>query len=148
MTLLGSMKVAAEGMTAHSERLKIYAANVANLDTPNYQRKIPVLMQNNTLSFDDMLNQMRNGVITTGISYGPSGVDMVGVLSDMTPGKKVYSPNHPEADKEGYITTSNVSPLTEIADATSTARVYEANLAVIGIVKQMANRALEIGRGQ
>lgn len=148
MTILGSMKIASEGMNAHSERLKIHASNVANIDTPNYTRKIPVLLQNNVQSFEDMLGQMRNGVISTGISYGPSSVQLAGVLEDKTPGKKIYSPNHPEADKDGYVVSSNVSPLTEIADATATARVYEANLAVIGIVKQMATRALEIGRGQ
>jgi flagellar basal-body rod protein FlgC len=148
MTLQSSMNIASQGMTAQSERLKIFANNVANIDTPNYQRKIPLLVQNNTMSFEDILNQMRNGVIHTGVSFAPNGVEMPGVVADTTPGKKIYSPNHPEADKDGYITSSNVSPLTEIADATTTARVYEANLAVMGIVKQMASRALEIGRGQ
>jgi flagellar basal body rod protein FlgC len=37
--------------------------------------------------------------------------------------------------------------MTDMADATSTSRLYEANLAVISIVKGMANKALEIGRG-
>jgi flagellar basal-body rod protein FlgC len=100
------------------------------------------------MSFEDMLTQMRGGIIHTGIAFNPNGVMMAGVVEDPTPGKKVYNPKHPEADKDGYITTANVSPLTELADATATSRVYEANLAVMGIVKQMANRALEIGRGQ
>lgn len=148
MTILGSMKIASDGMSTHSDRLKIHASNVANIDTPNYTRKIPILMQDNVQSFEDMLSQMRNGVITTGVSFGPSSVSLSGVMEDKTPGKRIYSPNHPEADKDGYVMSSNVSPLTEIADATTTARVYEANLAVIGIVKQMATRALDIGRGQ
>jgi flagellar basal body rod protein FlgC len=35
-----------------------------------------------------------------------------------------------------------------MADATATSRLFEANLAVVSMVKAMANRALEIGRGQ
>lgn len=148
MTLQNSMDISAGGMTAQSTRLKVFANNIANLDTPNYVRKIPILVQNNDMSFQDMLGQMRNGIVHTGIAFNPNGVTMAGVVDDPTPGKKVYNPKHPEADKDGYITAANVSPLAELADATSTSRVYEANLAVMGIVKQMANRALEIGRGQ
>jgi flagellar basal-body rod protein FlgC len=148
MTLQNSMAISADGMTAQSERLKIFANNVANLDTPNYVRKIPVLTQNNDVGFEDVLNQMRSGKIYSGVAFNAGGVSMSGVLNDTTPGKRIYKPEHPEADKEGYITAANVSPLTELADATATSRVYEANLAVIGIVKQMASRALEIGRGQ
>ena len=148
MTLQSSMTIAAEGLNTHSNRLQIHANNIANTDTPNYVRKIPVLMENNSINFDDMISRMRSGVIQTGLSYGPSGVTMAGVITDPTPGKKVFRPGHPEADKDGYITLSNVNPLADLADATVSARVYEANLAVVGVVKAMANRALEIGRGQ
>jgi flagellar basal body rod protein FlgC len=35
-----------------------------------------------------------------------------------------------------------------MADAMVSSKVYEANLSVISVVKQMANKAIEIGRGQ
>jgi flagellar basal body rod protein FlgC len=35
-----------------------------------------------------------------------------------------------------------------MADAMQTSRLYEANLAVVNIVKSMATRAIDIGRGQ
>lgn len=148
MTLQSSFGIAAGGLDAHAGRLQIHANNIANIDTPNYVRKIPVLMENNTTTFDDILSQMRSGVIRTGVTYSPSGVALNGVIADPTPGKRVYRPGHPEADKDGYITLSNVNPLSDLADATLSARVYEANLAVVGVVKAMATRALEIGRGQ
>lgn len=148
MTLQNAMAISSEGMTLQSDRLKVSANNIANIDTPNYVRKIPVIIENNSVSFEEVLSQMRNGVIQTGIAFSPNGATFAGVVADPTPGKRVYRPNHPDADKDGYITMSNVNPLTDIADATVAARVYEANLAVIGITKAMASRAVDIGRGQ
>jgi flagellar basal-body rod protein FlgC len=148
MTLQKSMTISSEGLTAQSDRLKTHANNIANIDTPNYVRKIPVLVENNNVSFEDILTQMRGGIIQTGISFSPNGVSMPGVIADPTPGKRVYKPGHPDADKDGYVVMSNVNPMVDIADATISARVYEANLAVLNIAKTMANRALEIGRGQ
>lgn len=148
MTLASSFSISAESLSAQSTRLKIHANNIANINTPNYVRKIPVLAENHQMSFDDVISSMRNGVIRTGVSYGPGGVTLAGVVTDPTPGKRVYEPGHPEADKDGYITLSNVNVMSDMADAMQTSRLYEANLAVVSMVKSMANRALEIGRGQ
>lgn len=146
MTLSSSFEISSQGLSAQSQRMKIHANNVANINTPHYIRKIPVLAENYAMSFNDILSTMRNGVINTGISYGPGGVTLAGVVNDPTPGKRIYEPGHPEADKDGYVTVSNVNVMTDMADAMNTSRLYEANLAVVGVVKNMANRALEIGR--
>ena len=61
-------------------------------------------------------------------------------------GEKIYRPGHPDADENGYIRTSNVNPMVEMADATMAQRAYEANLAVIQISKSMATRATQIGQ--
>jgi flagellar basal-body rod protein FlgC len=148
MTLSSSFDIAADGLGAHAARLQIHANNIANLSTPNYVRKIPVLAEKNNMNFQDILYEMRSGVYRTGVSVVPSGVALAGTVNDPTPGKRVYMPHHPEADKDGYVTQSNVNVLGDMADATISSRIYEANLAVVGIVKGMANRAMEIGRGQ
>jgi len=147
MTLSNSFDISAAGLTTQSERIKVHANNIANTNTPYYVRKIPVIVENNQASFEDIIADMRQGVIHAGISYAASGSLMSGVLGDPTPAKKIYEPGHPQADKNGYVTLSNVNPMTDMADAMSSSRLYEANLAVIGIVKNMANKALEIGRG-
>ncbi|HEY9687799.1 MAG TPA: flagellar basal body rod protein FlgC [Coleofasciculaceae cyanobacterium] len=148
MTLSSSMDISANGLTTQSERMKIHANNVANVNTPYYVRKIPVLAENFQTSFQDVISNLRKGVINTGISYGPGGVTMAGVIGDPTPGKRIYEPGHPQADKDGYVTMSNVNVMTDMADAMQTSRLYEANLAVVNIVKSMATRAIDIGRGQ
>lgn len=147
MTLSSSLEISVEGLTAQSNRMKVHANNIANVNTPFYVRKIPVLAENYQMSFEDIIANMRKGIINAGISYGPGGAVMAGVVPDPTPGKRIYEPGHPQADKDGYVTLSNVNPMTDMADAMGTSRLYEANLAVVTIVKSMANKALEIGRG-
>lgn len=146
MTLSNSFEISSEGLSTQASRMKIHANNIANVNTPNYVRKIPVLAENYQMAFEDILSNMRNGVINTGISYGPGGVTMAGVVGDPTPGKRIYEPGHPNADKDGYVTMSNVNVMSDMADAMNTSRLYEANLAVVGIVKNMATRAMDISR--
>ncbi len=148
MTLSNSFDIAAQGIEASSLRIQAHSANVANVGTPYYVRKIPVISESNAVSFHGVLADMRSGIFHTGLSMNNSGVVFEGNVGDPTPGKRIYEPGHPQADKDGYVTMSNVNILTDIADATVAAKVYEANLSVFGIVKSMANKAIEIGRGQ
>ena len=148
MGILDSMNISQEGMRAHSMRLDIHTKNIANLDTPNYVRKIPILVAKDDISFNGLLNNMRNSTNkSAGIQMTGGGVEMPGVAYDPTPGEMIFKPGHPDADKNGYIRMSNVDPMVDMADAMMASRAYEANLAVAGIVKAMAQRAAEIGKG-
>ena len=69
-----------------------------------------------------------------------------GIVEDPTLGDKIYQPGHPDADQNGYIRSSNVNPMVDMADAMMAQRAYEANLAIISITKAMAQRAVEIGK--
>lgn len=98
-------------------------------------------------SFEGLMNNMKENVFAIGtIPYLSGGVNFNGVVGDPRPGELIYQPGHPDADKNGYIRASNVNPLTDIADAMSASRAYEANLALIAITKTMAQSALDIGK--
>ena len=77
---------------------------------------------------------------------GMGGVNFDGIVEDPTPGAKLYKPGHPDADKDGYIRTSNTNAMVDYADATMAQRAYEASLGIMQIAKSMASSALEIGR--
>ena len=67
-------------------------------------------------------------------------------VEDPTVGERIYSPGHPDADANGYIRSSNVNAMVDMADAIMAQRAYEANLALINISRSMAAKAAEIGR--
>ena len=147
MSIMDSIDIGAKALNVHGKRIDVHAKNIANLDTPNYVRKIPVLNATDDISFQGVLNTMKEDVFSVGtLPYLQGGVNFTGVVEDPTLGEKIYKPGHPDADADGYIRTSNVNPMVDIADALLAQRAYEANLAVVNIAKTMANRALEIGK--
>ncbi len=147
MSIMESLNIGSNALRAHGLRLDIHAKNVANLDTPNYVRKIPVLNSTDDISFHGLMNTMKEDVFGVGtLPYLHGGVTFSGCVEDPTMGEKIYRPGHPDADENGYIRASNVNPMVDIADAIMAQRAYEANLALVNITKSMAQRAIEIGR--
>ncbi len=146
MGIFNAMNVGCDGLRVHGARLDISSKNIANLDTPNYVRKIPLVVSTDRTSFLSVMNQMRESVLGTGsLPYVSGSVSMAGVVEDPTLGDKIYKPGHPDADENGYIRTSNVDPLVEITDAIMAQRAYEASLAIITLSKSMADKATAIG---
>ena len=147
MSLLDSINIGSNALKAHGNRLDIHAKNIANIDTPNYVRKIPVLNTIKSESFGAILNNMQDGSFGLGLNGAlQGGVSYGGIVEDPTPGERLYKPGHPDADQNGYIRSSNVNPMVDIADAMMAQRAYEANLAVMNITKAMALKAAEIGK--
>lgn len=75
-----------------------------------------------------------------------AGVEVVRIVVDDRPGPRVYEPDHPDADEEGYVEYPNVDVVTEMTDMLSAMRSYQANVTVIDTIKQALLKALEIGR--
>ena len=147
MGIMESIDIGANALKVHGRRIDIHAKNIANLDTPNYVRKIPVLNATDDLSFHGLMNNMKEDVFGIGsLPYLQGGVTFTGIVEDPTMGQKIYKPGHPDADENGYIRTSNVNAMVDIADALMAQRAYEANLALVNVTKSMAQKAIEIGR--
>ena len=66
--------------------------------------------------------------------------------ADEGPGRRVFSPNHPDSDESGFVTFPDVNPVHEIVNLISASRGYEANASAIDTLKTMAQRALDIAR--
>ena len=120
-----SMQQAVVGMNTQSQRITVSAENVSNADTPGYQRKI-------------MVTDPRT---TSEVSFGALRTTL-----DQTPGEQEFNPSHPMADAEGYITLSNVSLVTEMADLREANRSYEANLNSFQQARSMYSSLLDVLR--
>ena len=146
MGIFSAMNIGCDGLKVHSARLDLASKNIANLDTPNYVRKIPLVVATDRSSFLSVMNQMKESTFGAGtLPYTSGSVAMAGVVEDPTLGDRIYKPGHPDADENGYIRTSNVDPLVEITDAIMAQRAYEASLAILTMTKTMADRATTIG---
>ena len=126
--------------------MDVISENMANSSTTrtenggSYRRKLVVLQtQGEDQSrfrriFQNQLQQVGRGVQVAQVAEDPS---------DLTP---VYDPTHPDANADGYVMMPNVDPVKETVDMMAATRAYEANLTMFNAVKNMAVKALEMGR--
>jgi flagellar basal-body rod protein FlgC len=74
------------------------------------------------------------------------GVKVTGIEEDQTPFKQEYDPTNPDANAQGYVQKPNVDLIKETTDMMAVTRAYSANLTAFEAVKNMAAKALEIGK--
>jgi len=132
MNLISGINVTSSALNAEKIRMDIVAENIANAHTTHdvngqaYQRRV--------VSFESVLTAAGKGVQVSRVSVDPSA------------GESVYNPSHPDANKEGMVQMPNVNLATEMVDLMNSSRAYEANLSVVRNAKQIAMRALGIGK--
>jgi flagellar basal-body rod protein FlgC len=143
MDFFTALKVSGSGLTAERTRVNLASSNLANAETtrgPNgqpYQRLDPVFQ---AVAIE------ANGAAAQPGAESAKGVEVSQVVADATPGKRVYSPGHPDADADGFVTFPNVNPVNEVVNLLSASRGYEANATAVETLKQMAQRGLDISR--
>jgi flagellar basal-body rod protein FlgC len=128
-----SADIAASGMKAQAERLKVISQNMANVDSVSaepggepYRRQV--------VSFQNYIDQ----------ETGAQKVRVDKIVKDMSPFEKKYDPNHPAADAQGYVSLPNVNTLVEMMDMKEAQRVYDANLNMLKTAREMNSSVLDI----
>jgi flagellar basal-body rod protein FlgC len=128
-----SMAVAASGMRAQTDRMKVIAENIANANSTAsvkggdpYRRKIATITQD----FDRELN-------ATLVQSGKP-------ISDKSDFKSQYDPGNPTADAQGNVKLPNVDSLVEVMDMRDAQRSYEADLSVMDATKQMLAKTVDL----
>jgi flagellar basal-body rod protein FlgC len=71
---------------------------------------------------------------------------VAGVQADASPPRMEYDPNHPDADKNGYVAYPSVNPVEEMVDMITASRAYQAGVTALESSVQLAERALTIGK--
>ena len=140
MNFLKSFQISSSGLYAQRKRMDVIASNLANLETTRtekggpYRRKMVVMSSKPVKDFDQVL------------SSTVQGVEIDDIVEDDAPFMKVFNPGHPDADEQGYVLKPNVDLIVEITNMLVAKRNFEANVTAVRSTKQMALKALEIGR--
>ncbi len=142
MDLLSGIDVTASALNAQKTRLDIVAQNIANAQTTRCPDGLPY--QRKLVSFEtELVRQVGNNPAT---SSNLQSVHVASIQPDTTPGQKIYDPSHPDAGADGYVQMPNVNLAYEMVDLMTASRAYEANLSVVKSSRQLAMKALEIGK--
>ena len=147
MSFFSSLDVSASGLTAQRLRMDVIAENIANANTTRtgnggpYRRKVVLFEEQGAPTrfqtiFNRVLNRPEHG----------NGVKVTRITEDRHQGPRVYEPNHPDADADGYVTMPNVNIVVEMVNMMSANRSYEANITAANVTQNMLQRTLDLSR--
>ncbi|MFQ2016502.1 flagellar basal body rod protein FlgC [Aeromonas veronii] len=138
MSLFKVFDIAGSAMSAQSVRLNTVASNMANADSVSssventYHARRPVF----AAQLDQAISDKQGSV----------GVEVKGIVESKAPLLKEYNPNHPMADKDGFIFKPNVNMVEEMADMINASRSYQTNVQVADSAKKMLQQTLQLGK--
>jgi flagellar basal-body rod protein FlgC len=137
MGLYNVFNVAGSSMSAQSVRLNTVASNLANADTVSttanevYRSRQPV--------FAAVMQALGN-------EQSSVPVRTAGIVESQEPARQEYQPDHPLANKEGYIYRSNVNTIEEMTNMMAASRSYQNSVEVFNTSKQLLLKTLSMGR--
>jgi flagellar basal-body rod protein FlgC len=137
MNMFKIFDVAGSALSAQSVRLNTIASNLANADvvadSPEeaYRSRQPVF----SAVLDNVTQDRESARVT-----------VAGIVESQAPVRKEYTPHHPLADAEGYVYTSNVNVVEEMANMISASRSYQSNVEVLNTSKQLLLSTLRLGQ--
>ena len=142
MSTLGSaIKAGASALAAERMRIEVAVSNLANAESTRgpdglpYRRRDVILQTATVQDFDHSLGRA-----------SAVGVEIAAVIEDQGPQRQRYEPSHPDADADGFVSLPNIDTPQEMVDMLGAARGYQANLAAIGMIRELVAKALELGR--
>ena len=140
-TLSAAISASASALGAERTRIEAAVSNLANAESTQsangqpYKRRDVILSAEPVNSFDAAMGRST-----------ATGVKVARVVEDQSEYRRRYEPGHPDADADGFVSLPNVDASTEMVDMIGAARAYQANLAAIGIIRDLISKALELGR--
>jgi flagellar basal-body rod protein FlgC len=157
MNLFGVLEVSGSAMKAERIRAEVVAANMANAETTRtadgtpYRRQHVVFSAAQPESFSSMMGNQGSPQMAPVFSSEPNaarsvpgGVDVSAVLTDPAAVQRRYDPQHPDADKDGYVAFPDINPLTEMVDLMGATRAYGLNSSAVQATKSMISASLDI----
>ena len=140
-----AMKLSASGLTAQRTWMNVISANLANIGTTRtesgkpYERRTTIVESVAAPEdFDQVLDEVAHEEL--------QAVRVAGIVRDQRDFKEVYDPGHPDANQNGVVTMPNITAVEEMANMVIASRSYEANLQALNNAKQMALKAIDIGK--
>lgn len=150
MGLFDGYDIATSGMSAQRNRINVVSANIANAKTTHTKEGGPYKKQN--VVFEEIfLNNLKHKNIdnedTNSIDKKLNnivGVRVKDVINSKDKPILKYEPNHPDANKDGYVAYPNINPVIEMTDLIEAMRAYEANLSAFKTQKDLDNESISI----
>ncbi|HSY95136.1 MAG TPA: flagellar basal body rod protein FlgC [Steroidobacteraceae bacterium] len=140
MSLFNVFNTAGSALNAQTIRLNTTASNLANAESVNgdpskvYRARHPV--------FKTMLDPSDSGFDGENAT---AGVRVLGVVESTSPPTMRYQPDHPLANKDGYIYMSNVNSIEEMTNMISAQRSFATNVEAVNTARDLLLKTISMG---
>ena len=144
MGFFNIFNISGSGMSAESVRLNTVASNLANADSVSssaataYKARYPVFQA-------IQASLMSPGAAVDPTKGADAAVNVSSIVQTTAPGTAQYQPGNPLADANGYVYSSNVNVVEQMADMISASRSYQNNVEVLETSKQLMLDTLKLG---
>lgn len=145
MDIEQAFAISASALDAQRARLNVISSNLANVESTKTAEGGPYRRKDVVFSAAPAGGSFEAALLSN-LEGSQPGVSVTQVIQDDRPFKRLYEPQHPEADPDGYVLYPNINAMEEMVNMISALRSYEANVTALNATKSMAMKALEIGR--
>jgi len=134
MSLLNVFNISGSALIAQSERLNTVASNLANAESVTGPDGKPYRAKQVVFAAVPLANATA------------TGVEVRNVIEDQNNPKMIYDPQHPAADKNGYVAMPNINVADEMVNMISASRSYQTNVEAMNTAKTLVLKTLTIGQ--
>jgi flagellar basal-body rod protein FlgC len=138
MSLFSTLDIAHSGLRAESARLNVVASNLANANSATSSSGKPYRAREVVFA----AQPLRPGAGPV----GAQGVTVAAVVERPGELRRVYEPQHPLADAQGYVAYPNVNPVDEVVNMISASRAYQADVNLMNTSKNLLLKTLTLGQ--
>jgi flagellar basal-body rod protein FlgC len=125
--------------------MNLISGNLANVNTTRTREGGPYRRKEAIFSARPLEESFKK-ILSDRLNRQLSIVKVDRVLEDSNQPVMKYDPQHPDANEKGYVAMPNINVMEEMVNMISATRGYEANVTALKAAKDMAARALEIGK--
>ncbi|WP_298676216.1 flagellar basal body rod protein FlgC [uncultured Lentibacter sp.] len=129
--------IASRAMSSQMTRLNTVASNIANANSVAGSREEAYQAIKPLFETEYASHAKTSGVAT---------VNVAGIVTANREPSKVYQPEHPKADDEGYVWGAAVDVEEEMVEMLEASRQYQNNLEVVSTLRSLMMRTVNMGR--
>jgi flagellar basal-body rod protein FlgC len=134
MAVFDTLGISASGLMVNRKWMDAVSDNISNINTVNPTNQ-------------DAFRERFVNAQAVDYGSGTGGVRVATVEFGSGQGRMVYEPDHPLADKDGYVKYPDIDLGDQMTNLLMAQRAYQANLAVVERATNAYQAALRLGKG-
>ena len=146
MSFFKAMDISSSGLSAQRVRMNVLNSNLANAQATKGEPDGGPYRRRDVVFEAKPIGNAFEDLVAGSFGADVSKVQVLSIHKDQKDPRLVHDPSHPEANADGYVAMPNINVMTEMVNLIAAQRAFEANATALDDSKQMAMKALEIGR--